>query len=297
MEKESGTNNCALRNILITGANGQLGSEMRVVAKEYPYLMCHFTDVAELDICDIDAIEQYVVSNDIHCIVNCAAYTNVNKAEEDAALCDKLNHLAPANLAAVAARHGVWLIHVSTDYVFNGEHYLPYKEDDLTSPNSVYGATKLAGEQVIQSICNNVVIIRTSWLYSTFGNNFVKTMLRLGKERSDLGVVFDQIGSPTYARDLARTILLIIRKGVVSGIYHYSNEGVCSWYDFTKAIFAFGGVVACDLKPLHTYEYPTPVARPYYSVLDKTKIKETYDVKIPHWIDSLRECIEELQDL
>lgn len=280
-----------MKNILITGANGQLGNEMRVVSAEQEQLTYHFTDVAELDICDIETIERYVVDHAIDCIVNCAAYTNVNKAEEDTELCDKLNHLAPANLARVAAKHQIGLIHVSTDYVFNGEHYVPYKEDEPTCPNSVYGATKLAGEQAILSIHPEAVVIRTAWLYSTFGNNFVKTMLRLGSEREELGVVFDQIGTPTYARDLARTIQHIMVKGIVPGIYHYSNEGVCSWYDFTKMIFALGGITTCQLKPLHTDEYPTPAARPHYSVLDKTKIKQTYGIDVPYWVDSLRECI------
>ena len=280
-----------MKNILITGANGQLGNEMRVVSAEQEQLTYHFTDVAELDICDIEAIERYVVDHAIDCIVNCAAYTNVNKAEEDTELCDKLNYLAPANLARVAAKHQIGLIHVSTDYVFNGEHYVPYKEDEPTCPNSVYGATKLAGEQAILSIHPEAVVIRTAWLYSTFGNNFVKTMLRLGSEREELGVVFDQIGTPTYARDLARTIQHIMVKGIVPGIYHYSNEGVCAWYDFTKMIFALGGITTCQLKPLHTDEYPTPAARPHYSVLDKTKIKQTYGIDVPYWVDSLRECI------
>lgn len=286
--------NRMLKNILVTGANGQLGNEMRVVSAEQSTVKYHFTDVAELDICDQEAIERFVVDHAIDCIVNCAAYTNVNKAEEDTELCDKLNHQAPANLARVADKHGAALIHVSTDYVFNGQHYKPYSEDDATCPNSVYGATKLAGEEAIISLCSNSIIIRTAWLYSTFGNNFVKTMLRLGVERAELGVVFDQVGTPTYARDLARAIQCIIIKGVVPGIYHYSNEGVCSWYDFTKMIFAIGGITTCALKPLHTDEYPTPAARPHYSVLDKTKIKQTYDVEVPYWVDSLRECIEQL---
>ena len=288
------TNHTSLKNVLITGANGQLGNEMRLVAATDAERVYHFTDVAELDICNEEAIERFVVEHAIDCIVNCAAYTNVNKAEEDAELCDKLNHLAPANLARVAAKHGASLIHVSTDYVFNGQHYIPYKEDDDTCPNSVYGTTKLAGEQAIQALCADAVIIRTAWLYSTFGNNFVKTMLRLGSERAELGVVFDQIGTPTYARDLARAIHHIIGNGVVPGIYHYSNEGVCSWYDFTKAIFELGGITTCALKPLHTDEYPTPAARPHYSVLDNTKIKQTYGVEVPYWMDSLRECIKQL---
>ncbi len=282
------------KNILITGANGQLGNEMRIVSQGQSTLVFHFTDVAELDICDIDAVERWVTEHNIHCIVNCAAYTNVNKAEEDVALCDKLNHLAPANLAAVAARHGIGLIHVSTDYVFNGKHHTPYREDDTPCPNSVYGSTKLAGEEAIMRLCPTAVIIRTAWLYSTFGNNFVKTMLRLGSERSEMGVVFDQIGTPTYARDLARAILHILHEGIVSGIYHYSNEGVCSWYDFAKAIFDLGGISTCTLKPLHTEEYPTPAARPHFSVLDKSKIKRVYGVEVPYWVDSLRDCMAQL---
>ena len=283
-------------NILVTGANGQLGNEMRVVAGGQTAQVYHFTDVVELDICDEQAVERFVVEGAIDCIVNCAAYTNVNKAEEDAVLCDRLNHLAPANLARVAARHRIGLVHVSTDYVFNGEHHVPYREDDATCPNSVYGTTKLAGEEAIRTIHPEAVIIRTAWLYSSFGNNFVKTMLRLGNEREELGVVFDQIGTPTYARDLARTIQHIVGSDIVPGIYHYSNEGVCSWYDFTKAIFDLAGITTCCLKPLHTDEYPTPAARPHYSVLDKTKIKQTYGVKVPHWMDSLRECIKMMDD-
>lgn len=289
------TQNCQLKNILITGANGQLGNEMRIVAANQGYATYHFTDVAELDICDEEAIDRFVVDHDIDCIVNCAAYTNVNKAEEDAILCDKLNHLAPANLARIAAKHGAALIHISTDYVFNGEHYTPYTENDATCPNSVYGSTKLAGEEAIMALCPTAVIIRTAWLYSTFGNNFVKTMLRLGSERTELGVVFDQVGTPTYAHDLACAIQQIIIKGTVPGIYHYSNEGVCSWYDFTKAIFDLGGITTCTLKPLHTNEYPTPAARPHYSVLDKTKIKQTYGIEVPYWMDSLRNCIKQLE--
>lgn len=283
-----------MKNILVTGANGQLGNEMRAVSAEQEQLTYHFTDVAELDICDLEAIERFVADHAIDCIVNCAAYTNVNKAEEDTALCDKLNHLAPANLARVAAKHHTGLIHVSTDYVFNGEHHLPYREDDAPCPNSVYGATKLAGEQAIREAHPEAVIIRTAWLYSTFGNNFVKTMLRLGTQRDELGVVFDQIGTPTYARDLARAIGRIILRGIVPGIYHYSNEGACSWYDFAKATFTLGGITACRLRPLHTDEYPTPAARPHYSVLDKTKIKQTYGVEVPHWADSLKECLAAL---
>lgn len=279
-------------NILVTGANGQLGNEIRLVAAELGNVDYHFTDVAELDISNPDAIEQYVTSHAIDCIINCAAYTNVNKAEEEPLLCDLLNHQAPANLARVAARYQLGLIHISTDYVFDGRHHLPYSEDDTPCPNSTYGATKLAGEEAILALCPSALVIRTAWLYSTFGNNFVKTMLRLGTTRPELGVVFDQVGTPTYARDLARTIHHIIQVGIIPGIYHYANEGVCSWYDFTHAIFALSGITTCTLRPLHTAEYPTPAARPHYSVLDKSKIKHTYGIEVPHWFDSLRECLE-----
>ena len=288
--------NCQMKNILITGANGQLGNEMRVVSAEQQELVYHFTDVAELDICDVEAIERFVVEHAIDCIVNCAAYTNVNKAEEDTVLCDKLNHLAPANLARVAAKYQIGLIHVSTDYVFNGEHHIPYREDDATCPNSVYGSTKLAGEQAIREIHPDAVIIRTAWLYSTFGNNFVKTMLRLGSEREELGVVFDQIGTPTYARDLARAIQHILHQGIVPGIYHYSNEGVCSWYDFTKMIAEYAGNSACDIRPCHSEEFPSPVKRPAYSVLDKTKIKTVFGLEIPYWTDSLKKCLKKIAE-
>ena len=281
-------------NILVTGANGQLGNEMRLVAADHSTVNYYFTDVPELDICNLDAIEQYVTSHDINCIVNCAAYTNVNKAEEEPQLCDLLNHQAPANIARVAAHHKLDLIHISTDYVFDGCHFLPYREDDIPCPNSVYGAAKLAGEEAIRTHHPSALIIRTAWLYSTFGNNFVKTMLNLGATRPELGVVFDQVGTPTYARDLARAIHHIIQAGIVPGIYHYTNEGVCSWYDFTHAIFALSGITTCVLKPLHTAEYPTPAARPHYSVLDKSKIKHTYGLEVPHWLDSLRECLAQL---
>ena len=210
-------------------------------------------------------------------------------------LCDKLNHLAPGYLAeAIQARNG-YLVQVSTDYVFDGTAHVPYREDQPTCPNSVYGSTKLAGEQEAMACCPNTLVIRTAWLYSTFGNNFVKTMIRLGHERDSLGVIFDQIGTPTYARDLAAAIFVALEKGIVPGVYHFSNEGVCSWYDFTQVIHQLAGITNCSLKPLHTEEYPTRAARPHYSVLDKTKIKETYGMEIPYWIDSLRECIDKLE--
>ena len=283
-----------MKNILITGANGQLGNEMRVLSAEYPEYAYFFTDVAELDICDEQAVMEFVQANDIHVIVNCAAYTAVDKAEENVELCTKLNADAVGYLAKAAEACGAEFIQISTDYVFDGTAHVPYRDSASTCPNSVYGHTKLAGEQNALTLCSRSMVIRTAWLYSTFGNNFVKTMIRLGHERDSLGVIFDQVGTPTYARDLARAIFMAIRQGVVPGVYHFSNEGVCSWYDFTKAIHRLAGITTCHVKPLHTEEYPTPAKRPHYSVLDKTKIKNTYHIEIPYWMDSLESCISEL---
>ncbi len=282
-------------NILITGAHGQLGNEMRRLSVCYPGYTFFFTDVQELDICDKEAVGQYMEAHDIRLVVNCAAYTAVDRAEEDEKLCDRINHLAPGYLAEAAERVGASLIHVSTDYVFDGTAHIPYTEDCPTCPASVYGTTKLAGEQAIRRNCKKAAILRTSWLYSTFGNNFVKTMIRLGRERDALGVIFDQIGTPTYAADLAQVIYVMIEKGVVPGIYHFSNEGVCSWYDFTKAIHRLAGITSCRVSPLHTADYPTLAARPHYSVLDKTHIKKTYAIEIPYWEDSLAACIHALE--
>ena len=284
-----------MKNILITGANGQLGNEMRVLSAENPEYAYFFTDVAELDICNEQAILDFVKANQITVIVNCAAYTAVDKAEENVELCTKLNADAVGYLAKAAEAHGAEFIQISTDYVFDGTAHIPYQEIEATCPNSVYGHTKLAGEQNALTLCSRSMVIRTAWLYSTFGNNFVKTMIRLGKERENLGVIFDQVGTPTYARDLARAIFIAIRQGVVPGIYHFSNEGVCSWYDFTKAIHRLAGITTCQVKPLHTEEYPTLAKRPHYSVLDKTKIKKTYSIEIPYWMDSLQSCIAELE--
>ena len=283
-----------MKNILITGANGQLGNEMRVLSVENPEYAYFFTDVAELDICNEQAILDFVKANQINVIVNCAAYTAVDKAEENVELCTRLNADAVGYLAKAAETHGAEFIQVSTDYVFDGTSHIPSQETEATCPNSVYGHTKLAGEQNALTLCSRSMVIRTAWLYSTFGNNFVKTMIRLGKERENLGVIFDQVGTPTYARDLARAIFTAIRQGVVPGIYHFSNEGVCSWYDFTKAIHRLAGITTCHVKPLHTEEYPTPAKRPHYSVLDKSKIKEIYSIEIPYWEDSLKECIDAL---
>ena len=283
-----------MKNILITGANGQLGNEMRVLSAENPEYTYFFTDVAELDICDAKAVLDFVKVNQINVIVNCAAYTAVDKAEENVELCANLNADAVGYLAKAAETNEAEFIQISTDYVFDGTGHIPYQETEPTCPNSVYGNTKLAGEQNALRLCTRSMVIRTAWLYSTFGNNFVKTMIRLGKERESLGVIFDQVGTPTYARDLARAIFAAIRQGVVPGVYHFSNEGVCSWYDFTKAIHRLAGITTCCVKPLHTEEYPTPAKRPHYSVLDKTKIKETYHIEIPYWMDSLQSCISEL---
>ena len=283
-----------MKNILVTGANGQLGNEMRLLAevnKEYTYF---FTDVAELDICDEQAVMNFVTAHQIDIIVNCAAYTAVDKAEDNQELCDKLNHVAPGYLAKAIQTRGGYLVQVSTDYVFDGTAHVPYTEGQLTCPDSVYGTTKLAGEQEAMKYCANTMIIRTAWLYSTFGNNFVKTMLRLGREKDSLGVIFDQIGTPTYARDLAVAIFAAIHKGIIPGIYHFSNEGVCSWYDFTQMIHHLADIKTCKLRPLHTEEYPTKAKRPHYSVLDKTKIKDIYGIEIPYWVDSLKECIDKL---
>ena len=281
-------------NILITGCNGQLGNEMQLLEKENPQHTYFNTDVAELDITDQQAIERFVDEHSIDGVVNCAAYTAVDKAEANETLCQLLNAEAPAYLAHAVGRRGGWMIQISTDYVFDGTKHTPYVEDDETCPNSVYGRTKLVGELNVGKLCERSMIIRTAWLYSTFGNNFVKTMIRLGNEKPELGVIFDQIGTPTYARDLARVIMTAIEQGIRPGIYHFSNEGVTSWYDFTKAIHRLAGITTCRVCPLHTAEYPTPAARPHYSVLDKTKIKQTYGIDIPYWEESLAECIEQL---
>ena len=280
--------------ILITGCNGQLGNEMQLLEKENPQHTYFNTDVAELDITSKEAIEAFVSVNDIDGIVNCAAYTAVDKAEDNQELCHLLNAVAPGYLAEAIGKRGGWMIQISTDYVFDGTNHTPYVETDPVCPNSVYGSTKLDGEKAVMAACEQSMIIRTAWLYSTFGNNFVKTMIRLGKEKPELGVIFDQIGTPTYARDLAVAIFAAINQGVKPGLYHFSNEGVISWYDFTKAIHRIAGITTCHVRPLHTEEYPTPAARPHYSVLDKTKIKQTYGLEIPYWEESLAECVRQL---
>jgi len=286
-------------NILITGCNGQLGNEMQLLAKENTQHQYFLTDVvipegvnaSVLDITNQQDVENFVNANNIDCIVNCAAFTAVDKAETSEEFCNLLNNIAPGYLAQAVGKRGGSMIQVSTDYVFDGTNHTPYKEDQDTCPNSVYGVTKLAGEKAVQAGCEKSMIIRTAWLYSIYGNNFVKTMIRLGKEKPELGVIFDQVGTPTYARDLAVVIMTAINKGIVPGIYHFSNEGVISWYDFTKAIHRIAGINSCKVRPLHTEEYPTPAARPHYSVLDKTKIKQTYGIEVPYWEESLRDCI------
>ena len=281
-------------NILITGCNGQLGNEIQLLQAQYAQHTWLNTDVNELDITDKAAIERFVEANEIDGIVNCAAYTAVDKAESDPQLARKLNADAPAFLAEAVAKRGGWMVQVSTDYVFNGTKHTPYVETDEPCPNSVYGQTKLEGEQAVSKLCPNAMIIRTAWLYSEFGNNFVKTMIRLGREREQLGVIFDQVGTPTYAHDLATVIMTAIDKGIKPGVYHFSNEGVTSWYDFTKSIHRLAGINTCQVSPLHTAEYPTPACRPAYSVLDKTKIKDAYGIEIPHWEESLAKCIAKL---
>lgn len=287
-----------MKQILVTGCLGQLGNELQLLAPAHTET-CHFyfTDKDDLDITDRKAIFDFVESHHIDTIINCAAFTAVDKAESETELCDLLNHIAPGYLAEAIAAVGGNIIQVSTDYVFDGTGHKPYQENEATCPNSVYGKTKLAGEEAVLHHCNNAMIIRTAWLYSTFGNNFVKTMLRLGKEREQLGVVFDQIGSPTYARDLAVAILVAVEKGIIPGIYHFTNEGVCSWYDFTRAIHRIAGIDSCTVHPIHTEDYPVAAPRPHYSVLDKTKIKKTYSIEIPWWEDSLKECMTQLEGL
>ena len=301
-------------NILITGANGQLGNEMRLVSKASSHTFV-FTDVVEaegvettlLDITDLEAVRSIVRERDVQCIVNCAAYTNVDKAESDEAFCRVLNADASRNLAQAMKEAGGLLVHVSTDYVFGGDPYnTPCKEDQKGTPTGVYGRTKLEGEQHILATGCDYVILRTAWLYSEFGRNFVKTMLNLTATKPQLKVVFDQAGTPTYAYDLAQAIHTVLEDYVQeqpqqgyskNGIYHFSNEGVCSWYDFTKVIAALSGHTECDIQPCHSHEFPSPVIRPAYSVLDKTKIKETFGIRIPYWMDSLKVCLQNMQAL
>ena len=283
-----------MKTILVTGANGQLGNSIRQLSAGYPQFAFVFTDVDTLDICDAQAVDAFVREKQADYILNCAAYTAVDKAEEEEALCLRINRDAVRNLGEAARAAGARMVHVSTDYVFDGTNYLPYVETDKTCPASVYGRTKLAGEQALQEVCPDAVIIRTAWLYSEFGTNFVKTMLRLGNEREQLSVVFDQIGSPG---DLAAAILAVLVRAeegaFVPGIYHFSNEGVCSWYDFAVKIMELGNA-PCHVLPIESKDYPAKAARPHFSVLNKAKIKTTYRISIPHWEASLRTCIARL---
>ena len=309
-------------NILVTGANGQLGNEMRILASSHPELVSGsnryiFTDVSEqegvettyLDITDFEAIRKIVAENNIQVIVNCAAYTNVDAAETNEALAELLNATAPENLAKAMKEVDGLLVHISTDYVFGAEPYnTPCKEDQTGTPTGVYGLTKLHGEQKIIATGCNHVIIRTAWLYSEFGKNFCKTMMNLTATKPELKVVFDQVGTPTYALDLAKAIAVVIKdysfechpernegsEYTKSGVYHYSNEGVCSWYDFTKMIAEYNGTTACNVMPCYSIDFPSPVKRPSYSVLDKSKIKSVFGVEVPYWTDSLKVCIKNL---
>jgi dTDP-4-dehydrorhamnose reductase len=286
--------------ILVTGANGQVGSEINYLAKAYPFEFI-FTDAADLDITNNDAVFEFFSTHEVTHVINCAAYTAVDKAEEDQDLAAAVNVTGAMHLAQACTLRNIPLVHISTDYVYHNSQNTPFVEDDQTNPQGVYAATKLEGEEVIKKIHPRSMIIRTSWVYSTFGNNFVKTMLRLGKDRDELKVIFDQIGSPTYARDLAKGILDILHKleqGDVSDTafnttYHYSNEGVCSWYDFAKAIFEMSNI-ECEVSPIVTAQYPTPAKRPPFSLLNKAKIREAFDLEIPYWRDSLSEMLSHL---
>lgn len=286
--------------ILVTGAYGQLGNELNCLTSEYPEWQFIFTDIDSLDITNEESVNIFFVKNELDFVINCAAYTAVDKAENDAGTAEKVNAEASRILGKCSKNKGAKLIHVSTDYVFDGSSSKPYVETDNVNPQSIYGKTKLLGEQLCINENPETVIIRTSWLYSTFGNNFVKTMLRLAGERGKLNIVFDQVGTPTYAADLAKAILTIIElcenepKRFIPGVYHYSNEGVASWFDFAKAIFEISEI-KCTVSPIRSVEFPTPAKRPEYSVIDKSKIKNTFALNIPYWKDSLKICLERLK--
>lgn len=287
-----------MSNILLTGSNGQLGTEFKDLSTLYPGDTFVFTDVAELDICNYTDVKKFIFKNDINTIINCAAYTAVDKAEEQFELSNNINNLAVKNFSIIAKEYNIKLIHISTDYIFDGTNHIPYQETDIPNPQSVYGKTKLDGELAMQEINPAYsIILRTSWVYSNYGNNFVKTMLRLGNERKELGVIVDQIGTPTYARDLAKTILEIIPKLENENVelFHFSNEGVCSWYDFAIAIFEISGMKV-KINPIQTFEYPTAANRPFYSVLNKSKIKKKYKIEIPYWKTSLKECFNKIHN-
>ena len=284
-------------NILITGANGQLGSEIKEIASSYTKFSILFEDLPELDICNFLELDQFVKEHNINAVINCAAYTAVDRAETDIETAEKVNSLGVENLVKAMQIVNGKLIQISTDYVFDGTNHAPYVEDDLVNPLGVYGSTKLNGEKKILETNINGIVIRTSWLYSSFGNNFVKTMIRLGKEKPSLNVIFDQVGTPTFAGDLAKACLDILSGNEVlhskGKLYHYSNEGVASWYDFARAIMEFGNV-DCLINAIETKAYPTPAKRPFYSILNKSKIKADFGLDIPYWRNSLLKCIQEL---
>jgi dTDP-4-dehydrorhamnose reductase len=289
------------KSILVTGSNGQLGSSVKTLVSEYPEAQFNFVNRGELDLSRPETIQTFFSNNQYDVIINCTAYTAVDKAESEPELANQINHLAVKQLAEIAKQQDITLIHISTDYVFDGQNHKPYIESDTVNPQSVYGETKLKGEQAFLEVNPTGCIIRTSWVYSEYGNNFVKTMQRLGKERDALGVIFDQIGSPTYAGDLAKAILMIVKSDRVkqlqkeNKVFHFSNEGLCSWYDFAKTIFEISKI-QCDVTPIETKDYPTPATRPHYSLLNKVKIKQTFALSIPYWKDSLKTCIKRLQE-
>ncbi|MDD5159193.1 MAG: dTDP-4-dehydrorhamnose reductase [Sulfuricurvum sp.] len=288
-----------MSKVLVTGANGQLGSEMRELSSHYPQYTFTFADRSTLDLSNLYQFEDYFDNNRFDAIINCAAYTAVDKAESESDLTDSINHRFVSMLAKIAKRDDSTLIHISTDYVYDGKNHRPYIESDPTDPQGVYGRTKRDGENaILEAAPSNSIIIRTSWVYSSFGNNFVKTMLRLGRERDSLGVIFDQIGTPTYAHDLAETILEILPKihNKIPEIYHYSNEGAASWYDFAKAIFELSDI-SSQVNPITTDQYPTPATRPHYSLLNKAKIKNDFGITIPYWRDSLKACLITLGEI
>jgi len=284
-----------MNKILVTGAYGQLGNEINVIASNYPQFEFIFTDIDSLDICNKSAVNDFVRSNNINFIINCAAYTAVDKAEEDVDKCYAINRDAVKNLGVAATANNAKLVHVSTDYVFDGSNHTPYTEDLPICPQSIYGKSKAEGEIALNEVYKKAVIIRTSWLYSSFGNNFVKTMIKLGLEKDSLGVIFDQIGTPTYAGDLAKAIMQVLSTNEWKpGMYHFSNEGVASWYDFTKTIHEIYGI-SCAVNPIETKDFPSKTPRPFYSVLNKAKIKNTYNISIPYWKDGLKRCIEQIK--
>lgn len=293
------------KQVLVTGAQGQLGKSIQAIQSDYPQFNFVYTDIEELDLSSQEEIQNYLANNHFDVIINCAAYTAVDRAESEPEQADQINHQAVKTLAEIAKQQNSTLIHISTDYVFNGESFKPYTELDQTDPKSVYGATKLKGEQAFLNVNPYGCIIRTSWVYSEYGNNFVKTMLRLGKERDELGVIFDQVGTPTYAADLANSILTMLftdpcevalnSESIEDKIYHFSNEGVCSWYDFAKTIFELSQI-ECFVNAIETKDYPTPAKRPNYSVMNKQKIKQTFSLPIPYWKDSLKTCLKNIQE-